>query len=91
MYTLHSRPNNDEAKASALPHWPAPVDARRGTERRFQALGPHQGSGAPQAQDVEDLAGDVDPGLGGHLLADERHREQGGQVVGPDGLARRRV
>ena len=25
MYTLHSRPTSLHAKASALPHWPAPV------------------------------------------------------------------
>ena len=29
MNTLHSIPNIAEAKASALPHWPAPVSVAR--------------------------------------------------------------
>ena len=48
----------------------------------FEPLGADQRRGPPQPQDVEHLAGDVDPRLGAHLLADERHREQRGQVVG---------
>ena len=29
MYTLHSRSNWAQAKASAVPHWPAPVSVVR--------------------------------------------------------------
>ncbi len=63
------------------------VDPGRGAEEGFEAAGPHEGRRPPHAEDVEDLARDVDPRLGGDLLADEGHREQGGQVVGADGLA----
>ena len=67
------------------------VDAGRRPERLFEAPGPHERRRPPQAEDVEHLSGDVDPGLGGDLLADQRHREERGQVVGADRLAGRRV
>ena len=57
----------------------------------LEALGAHERRRAPQAQDVEHLARDVDPLVGRHLLGDETHREQRREVVGPDGLAGRRV
>jgi hypothetical protein len=66
-------------------------DLGRGVEQRLQAVGPEQRAGAPQLVDVEHAAGDVDVAIGGHLLLDERHREQRRQVVGTCGLVRARV
>ena len=63
------------------------VEGRRCTERLFHAAGADQGRGPPEAKDVGDGTGDVDPRLCGDLLADERHREQGRQVVGADRFA----
>ena len=41
-----------------------------------------QGSGPPQAVDVDDLAGDVNETVARDLLHDEVHGEQRGEVVG---------
>src|SRR5207244_11780337 len=41
----------------------------------------------PQPIDVADLVGDLDPPLLAHLLLDELHREEWGEVLGPDRLA----
>ena len=62
------------------------VDAGRRAEGLLQPAGADQRRGAPRAQDVEDLARDVDPRLGRDLLADQGHWEQRGEVVGPHGL-----
>ena len=67
------------------------VDAGRRTERPLEPLGPDERRRPPQAQDVEHLAGHVDPRLGRDLLADERHREQRRQVVRADRLPGPRV
>ena len=58
-------------------------DLGRGVEGALEPAGPHQRAGPPQPQHVEDPAGDVHVALRGHLLGDEGHREQGGQIVGP--------
>ena len=63
------------------------VDAGRGVERLLEAAGPHQGSRTPEPEDVEHLTGDVDPRVGRDLLEDQRHREEGGQVLRARGLA----
>ena len=67
------------------------VDAGGRAEGTFQPFGADQRRRAPQAQHVDHLSGDVDPGLRGHLLADERHREERGEIVGADRLAGSRV
>ena len=67
------------------------VDPGRRAEGLFEAFGTHERRRAPQAEHVDDLSGDVHPGLGRHLLADERHREERGEVVRPDRLAGARV
>ena len=67
------------------------VDARRRAQGLFQPGGPDKRGGPPQAQDVEDLSGDLHRRLGRHLLGDQRHGEKGGQVVGPERLAGGRV
>src|ERR1044071_4586639 len=54
-------------------------------------MGPVQRGGPPQPVDVEHLVRDGDVGIGGHFLADQLHREQRCQVLGPDRLARARV
>src|SRR2546426_3731502 len=41
--------------------------------------------------DVDHGTRDVDPLLGRHLLPDQRHREQRGEVIGTDRLLRHRV
>ena len=63
------------------------VDAGGRAEGALQPFGADERGRAPQPQHVDHLAGDVDPGLGGDLLADECHREQGGEVVGAERLA----
>ena len=67
------------------------IDARRCAERALEPLGPDERRRPPQAQDVDHLAGDLDPRLGRHLLRDEPHREQRREVVGADRFVRRRV
>ena len=64
------------------------VDPRRGVERLLEAAGTHQGSRAPEAEDVEDRARDVDPGVGRHLLEDQGHRKEGGEVLWASRLPR---
>ena len=67
------------------------VDLRSRPERLLQAVRTEEGRGPPQAIDVLDLLGDVDVALGRHLLEDQVHREDGGEVVGADGLTGPRV
>ena len=67
------------------------VDAGRGAQVGLEPPGPVEGGGPVGAVDVQHGAGDVDPLLRGHLLADEGHREERGEVVGTDGLPRSRV
>ena len=61
-------------------------DLRGGVEQLLQPAGPDQRGGPPQAVDVEHAARDVDVLLGGDLLLDQRHREERGEVLGPDRL-----
>jgi hypothetical protein len=67
------------------------VDAGGCVQGLLEPPGPDERGGPPQPKDVDHLAGHVDPRLGGHLLGDQGHGEQRGQVVGPDGLACPRV
>jgi hypothetical protein len=67
------------------------VDTGRRSERPFEPLGPDERRRAPQPQDVEHLAGHVDPRRRRDLLTDERHREERRQVVRADRLPRCRV
>ena len=127
MYTLHCRPKNEQACASAEPHWPAPVsvarratllllvvvglrhrrvrlvaprrahalvlvvDARRRIERLLEPPRAIERGGAPQAQDVAHLVGDLDPALLADLLLDQLHGEERSQILRPDRLAGARV
>src|SRR5208282_6872591 len=50
-----------------------------------------EGRRAPHAVDVADRRRDFDMPLGADLLADERHREEGREVAGPDRLAGARM
>ena len=63
------------------------VDAGRGIEEPLEPAGPEEGTRAPEAIDVEHLSGDVDMTVRGDLLTDQRHREEGGQIVGAHRLA----
>ena len=63
------------------------VDPGRRVQRLLQPPGPDERRRAPHPQDVENLAGDV----GRHLLADQRHREQGREQVRGHRLAGPRV
>ena len=64
------------------------VDVGRRIERLLEAVGPIQRAGTVQAVRVADRFGDLDLTLARHFLADEGHREERGQVVGPDRLVR---
>ena len=67
------------------------VDPRRRAQRLLQPVCAIQGARPPQPVDVENLLRDVDVLLGGHLLEDQVHREQGRQVVRPHRLPGARV
>ena len=67
------------------------VDAGRGAERLLEPVGPVQRGGPPQPVDVLHLLRDVDVLLGAHLLRDEVHREDRGEVVRADRLPGARV
>ena len=67
------------------------VDLGRSAEGLLPSRGPHQRGGAPQLVDLPDLFRDLDHGFRRHLLHDEAHREQGGQVVGTGRLQSSRV
>ena len=67
------------------------VDPGRGVQQLLQPVGAEQRRRPPELVDVDDLAGDVDVVLAGHLLADQLHREQRRQVVGADRLEGARV
>ena len=62
---------------------PRPVARRR--------AGAEEGRGPPELVDLPHLVRDLDVALGTHLLLDERHREEGREVVRPDRLACARV
>ena len=62
------------------------VDPGRRPERGLEPVRPVERRGPPQPVDVEHLGRDVDVLVGRHLLRDEVHREQGGEVLGADGL-----
>src|SRR5207249_10267650 len=63
------------------------VAARGRIERLLEAPGAVERRRPPQPIDVADLVGDLDPPLLAHLLLDELHREEWGEVLGPDRLA----
>src|SRR2546430_15290140 len=63
------------------------IDARGRIERLLEAPGAVERRRPPQPIDVADLVGDLDPPLLAHLLLDELHRGERGEVLGPDRLA----
>src|SRR5215216_4633961 len=67
------------------------VDVSRGVEEPLKTPGAEERSGAPEAVDLPHLLGDGDVGLARHLLADDLLREDRGERLGPDRLARRRI
>src|SRR5215211_1715359 len=67
------------------------VDVRRGVEEPLQASGAEEGSGAPEGVDLPHLLGDGDVGFDRHLLANDLLREDRGERLGSDRLARPRV
>src|SRR4051794_41896442 len=67
------------------------VDVRRGIEVVLEAPRPEERRGPPEAVDVAHLLGDLDVRVGRDLLLDQRHREDRGQVLRPDRLARGRA
>ena len=62
------------------------VDPGGGIEQALEPARPVERRRAPQAVDVAHLVGDRDPRLPADLLRDQRHREQGCQVVRADRL-----
>ncbi len=70
---------------------PLVVDLRRGPQGLFPASGSDERGRTPDLVDVQDLIGDLDVPLLAHLLGDEAHGEEGGQVVGADGLVGARM
>jgi len=62
------------------------VDVGGGLEGVFEAAGAIEGSGPPEAVNVEDLARDVNFGLRGEFLLDEGAREDGLEFGGSEGL-----
>ena len=64
------------------------VDARRRPERALEPAGTVQRGRAPRAVGLAHRRRDLDLALGGHLLADERHRKERREVVGADRLLR---
>ena len=67
------------------------VDPGRRAERLLQPVRPVQRRRPPQPVDVEHLRRDVDVPVLRHLLQDQIHREQRGQVVRADRLAGARM
>jgi hypothetical protein len=67
------------------------VDARRRIEGALEPVRPVQRRRAPQLVDLADRLRDLDLGIGRNLLADQRHREDRRQVIGPRRLHRSRV
>src|SRR5690606_2506720 len=67
------------------------VDPRRRVERLLQADRPVQRRRAVDAVCLANLLWDLDQALGADLLANELHREQRCQRLGPDRLARARM
>ena len=60
------------------------VDVRRRIEGALEPVGPVQRARPVEAVGVADRLRDLDLALGRDLLADERHREERREVVGPD-------
>ena len=67
------------------------VDVRRGVERLLEGAGAEHRAGPVEAVDVAHLVRDLDHPLLRHLLDDQAHREDRGQGLGSDRLARGRV
>jgi hypothetical protein len=67
------------------------VDPRGRPQRLLQPVCPVQRRRPPQPVDLLDRRRNLDVPLLRHLLADERHREERGEVVRPDRLVRRGV
>ena len=67
------------------------VDLGRRIERLLQTPRPVQRRRPPLAVDIAYRVRNLDLAIGAHLLADQRHREQGRQVVGTDRLFGARV
>ncbi len=67
------------------------VDLRGRLEVLLEAAGAEERARAPEAEDVDDLLGDVDVPLGRHLLPDQLHREDRREVAGRRRFARLRV
>ncbi len=66
-------------------------DPRGGVERLLQAARAIQRRGAPELVDVANAIGDLDPALPRHLLADDCHREDRGEIRGRQRLERPRA
>ncbi len=66
-------------------------NARVRSERLLEPPRAKERRRAPHAVDVADRRRDFDMPLGADLLANERHREEGREVGGPDRLARARM
>src|SRR5439155_17941548 len=66
-------------------------DARLRSRSLLEPARPVEGRGTPEAVDVEDLFGNRDLRLLAHLLEDQRHREEGREVVGADRFAGARM
>ena len=64
------------------------VDLRRRAERLLEAVRAIERRRPPQLVDVTHGPGDLDPALARHLLLDERHREERGEVGRADRLLR---
>ena len=66
-------------------------DARLRSHSLLEPARPVERRGTPEAVHVEDLLGDLDLRLLAYLLHDQRHREEGREVVRPDRLAGARM
>jgi hypothetical protein len=57
----------------------------------LEPASPHERGRAPEAEDVDHLARNVDPGFRGHLLGNQCHRKERREIVRADRFARRWV
>jgi hypothetical protein len=64
------------------------VDLGRRAEELLEAAGAVQRGAAPLAVDVADRLRNLNPAVGGDLLLDDGHREDGGEVLRADRLHR---
>jgi hypothetical protein len=67
------------------------VDVGRGVEFAFESMGAIQRGWPPQLVRLPDRLGDLDLRRGGHLLLDQRHREQRTEILRAGRLLRARV